>query len=177
MTVTAPNANSGIPSVTDSQFITINAGGTANIINPGDLLVWRGTGSAISNSGNTSALKSSAIGFALDRNPAYDNAGRQVVNSALLVARFGTMRVSANFSGNPARGVVAYPETTGSGVNAPSGQTGVGALWQTAAPSTLSGATGGTNFGLGTVINWFNSGPAGTGQMDVVIWDRNAEYY
>lgn len=177
MTVTAQDALSGIPSISDSQFITIHAGATTNIINPGDLVVWRGTGSGIANSGNTSALKSSAIGIALDRNPAVDWAGRSVVNSALLVARFGTFRVSANFSGNPARGVVAYPETTGSGINAGSGQTGIGALWQTAAPSTLSGATGGTNFGLGVVINWYNSGPAGTGQMDVVVWDRNAEYY
>lgn len=178
MTVTAPDALSGIPVVDSNQFIVINAVATTNTINPGDMIIWAGTGSAIAQSGNAAANKASAVGIALDRNPVYDWAGRSVANSALLVARHGIFRVTAAFSGNPARGTLAGPVTTGSGVNAGSGQTGVGATWNTAAPVSVSGGTAAAPvFGYGQVINWFNSGPAGTGQLDVAVWDRNADYY
>lgn len=178
MAVTAPNALSGNPVVQSNQYILVNAASTANVINPGDWVYWRGTASALAGSANAAMNKASGIGIALDRNPAYDWAGRPVVNSGLLVARHGIFRVSANFSGIPANGVLAAPDATGSGVNAASGQTGLGATWQTATPVSVSGGTAAAPvFGIGQVINWFNSGPAGTGQMDVAVWDRNADYY
>ncbi len=178
MSVTAPDAVQGIPLVDSNQFIVVNAAATTNIINPGDLVAWAGTGSGIAMTGNAAYGKSSAIGIALDRNPVYDRAGRSVVNSALVVARHGVFRVTAAFSGNPARGVLAAPVTTGSGVNAGSGQTGLGATWDTAAPRSVSAGTGGTPvWGIGIVANWYNTGPAGTGQMDVIVYDRNADYY
>lgn len=178
MTVTAPDALSGIPVVDSNQYITVNAAATANVINPGDWVIWAGTGSAIAASANYAAGKASGIGIALDRNPARDWAGREVVNSALVVARHGLFRVSASFSGNPARGTLAAPTNTGSGVNAASGQTGVGATWNTATPVSVSGGTAAAPvFGVGVVYNWFNSGPGGTGQLDVAVWDRNADYY
>lgn len=180
MTVTAPNANSGIPSmVDDGQFITLPFSGTAHIGNPGDLVIYSGfyvitTGMGAAGAG----AKASAAGILTDRNPAYDWAGRQVINSAALVMRFGVVRVSASFSGRPLLGVLAAPTNTGSGVNSPSGQTGVGSLWNTAAPVSVSGGTAAAApVAIGQMINWFDSGPAGTGQMDVVIWNRNADYY
>lgn len=179
MAVTAPNALSGTPVVQSNQFVLLNAGATTNTINPGDWVYWRGTASGLAGSANAAMNKASGIGIALDRNPAKDWAGRDVVNSALLVARHGIFRVSASFSGVPALGTLAAPDATGSGVNAASGQTGLGATWNTATPVSVSGGTAavGAVFGVGQVINWFNSGPAGTGQMDVAVWDRNADYY
>lgn len=175
MAVTAPNAVSGIP-VSDGQYIVANASGTALVVNPGDMVMWSGN-YVIAASANAAGNKASAAGIALDHNPAYDWAGRQVVNSALLIARYGVFRVSASFSGFPLYGTLAGPDATGSGVNAPSGQTGLGATWNTAAPQSVSGGTAGVVFGIGQVIGWFNSGPGGTGQMDVVVWNRNADYY
>lgn len=177
MAVTAPNMQSGTPAEQSNQYVVVNASGTALTVNPGDLLIWSGF-YAIATGMQAAGAKASAIGIALDRNPAFDWAGRQVVNSALLVARHGLFRVSAGFSGQPNMGVVAAPSATGSGVNAASGQTGIGALWQTATPASVSGGTAvAPVFAIAQVINWFNSGPAGTGQMDVAVWDRNADYY
>lgn len=178
MAVTAPGMNSGIHAVQSNQYVVVNPVSTANVINPGDWVYWRGTASALAGSANAAMNKASGVGIALDRNPAYDNAGRAVVNSALIVARYGLFRVSANFSGIPANGVVAAPDTTGSAVNAASGQTGLGATWQTAAPVSVSAGTGAAPvWGVGQVVGWYNSGPAGTGQLDVAVWDRNADYY
>lgn len=214
MAVTAPSTTSGIPTHHFEPYVEIDASGTALEINPGDYVCWSGQYAIAAHDGVT-YWKNSGIGIALERNPAYDWAGRQLVNSALLVARMGTYRVSANFSGQPALGVLAYPDMTGSGVNAPSGATGLGAVWNTATPTTnvptggayfsyvefasavsayVAGtATGsalltnsgamplvipsGTINAVAQVIGWFNSGPAGTGQLDIVLWDRNADYY
>lgn len=178
MAVTAPNALTGTPAAQSNQYILGNASGTALIINPGDAVIFSGNHVVATAFGAAGApAKASAAGIALDRNPAYDWAGRQVINSALLIARHGMFRVSANFSGQVKLGNVAYPDATGSAVNAPSGQTGLGATWQTAAPGSVSGGTAGVSNAIGQVVNWFNSGPAGTGQMDVAVWDRNADYY
>lgn len=177
MAVTAPNALSGTPAIQSNQYVTINAADVSNVINPGDLVAWAGQ-SAIATTGNAAYGKSSAVGIALDRNPAYDWAGRQIVNSALLVARHGVFRVTASFSGTPALGTLAGPVTTGSGVNAPSGVTGLGAAWNTAVPRAVSAGTGGAPvWAIGQVLAWYNLGLAGTGQMDVAVWDRNADYY
>ena len=176
MSVTAPNALGGIP-VSDGQYIVVPASGTAHVINPGDMVLASGD-YILAGSGNAAGNKASSLGWALDRNPAYDWAGRQVINSGVLVARYGTFRVSAAFSGRPLLGVLAGPVTTGSGVNAPSGQTGLGATWNTATPVSVSGGTAAAPvFGYGQVVGWYNSGPAGTGQLDVVVWNRNADYY
>lgn len=177
MTVTAPDALSGIPVFPDNNYVTLPASGTGHVINPGDMVIASGN-YIIAASGNVAGHKASSMGFALERNPEYDWAGRQVINSALLVTRHPIMRVTASFSGRPLLGTLAGPVTTGSGVNAPSGQTGVGATWNTATPVSVSGGTAAAPvFAYGQVINWYDSGPAGTGQMDVAIWDRNADYY
>lgn len=177
MSVTANNAVSGVPAASDDQYIVGNASGTALEINPGDWCVWSGQYIIASHTG-IAYNKVSGAGMALTRNPAYDWAGRQVVNSAVVLATRGVFRVSAHFSGNPKMGVLAFPALTGSAVNAPSGQTGVGSLWQTANPTQISAnPTGAPNLAVGQVVGWFNSGPAGTGQMDIRVWPVRADYY
>lgn len=176
MAVTAKSAYNGVP-VADGQFIVGDASGTALAINPGDYVCWSGN-YIIATEDADSTWKVSGLGIALDRNPAYDWAGRQVVNSALLVARHGLFHVSASFSGKPLYGTLAYPVTTGSGVNAPSGATGLGATWDTGVPVSVSGGTGAAPVkGVAQVVGWSNGSNAGTGELDIVLWDRNADYY
>lgn len=177
MAVTAQGAASAIPAVSDNMYVTVNPSGAALAINPGDYVAWSGQYAVAVHDG-VAYWKASGIGIALDRNPAYDWAGRQIVNSALLVARRGTFIMSASFSGQPALGTLAFPDTTGSGVGAPSGATGVGSTWGTAQPRSVSAGTGGAPVnGVAQVIGWRNSGPAGTGQLEFALWDRNADYY
>lgn len=176
MAVSAEYAFSGIPAG-NNQFVALDASGTALEINPGDYVAFSGQ-YIIGANDSLAYWKASGVGIALDRNPAYDWAGRQVVNSALMVARHGEFRVSASFSGQPDLGVVAFPDTTGSAVNHPSGTTGVGSTWNTGTPVTVSGGTAAAPVkGVAQVVRWYNSGPAGTGQLDIMLWDRNADYY
>jgi len=180
MTVTAQNAASGTPVVADDQYIVMPASGTALIINPGD---WVGaSGFWIAAMEDAQAYwKASGLGVAMSRNPAYDWAGRQVVNSAVIIATRGIFRVSAAFSGQVLNGVLAYPVTTGSAVNAPTGLTGVGATWNTANPVPMSGSTAAPVGGLLGVAQVLASYPAlglgGTGQMDIRLWPRNADNF
>lgn len=177
MTVSANVVPSGVPAVLDDMYVVANPCTTATAINPGDYVSWSGSG-IVPSSDDLAYWKVSGIGIAMDRNPAYDWAGRAVVNSALLIATRGLFRVSAAFSGQPDYGQLAYPDTTGSAVAAASGVTGLASTWNTASPVTVSGATAVVPVkGVAQVINWYNSGPAGTGQMDIRLWPRNADYY
>lgn len=176
MSVTALAINSGIP-VSDGQYITVNASGTALEVNPGDYVSFSGQYGIATHDG-VASFKASGAGIAMDRNPKFDEYGNKIVNTALVVARYGVFRVSANFSGQPLLGVLAFPDMTGSGVNAPTGLTGLGAVWNTATPVTVSGGAAAAPVkGVAQVLGWYNSGPAGTGQLDIVVWDRNADYY
>jgi hypothetical protein len=177
MAVTAPQATSGIPTHHMEPYVEIDASGTAFEVNPGDYVSWSANYAIASHNG-VAYMKASGVGIALERNPAYDWAGRQVVNSALLVATEGIFRVSAAFSGQPLFGVNALPDMTGSAVNAPSALTGLGAVWNTAVPVTVSGATAAApGFSVAQVVGWYDSGPAGTGQLDIRLWNRNCDYY
>lgn len=177
MAVTAKDAMSAILAM-DDLYITVNASGTALEVNPGDYMAFSGNYAIAVNTG-IAFWKASGVGIALDRNPTYDWAGRQVVNSALLVATRGIFHVSANFSGYPLYGLVVNPVTTGSAVNAPSGVTGVGATWNTATPVLASGytAAAAASNGVAQLVKWYNTGPAGTGQMDIRLWPRDASFY
>ena len=176
MAVTAVQINSGIP-VSDGQYVVANASGTALEVNPGDWVAFSGQ-YIIAAPDGVASHKVSGLGVAMDRNPKYDEYGNKIVNTALLVARRGVFRVSAAFSGQPLLGVLAFCDVTGSGVNAPTGLTGLGSIWNTANPVSVSGGTAAAPVpGYAQVIGWYNSGPAGTGQMDIVVWDRNADYY
>ena len=166
MTVTASNAINSNPMVADDTYVVGNANATANIINPGDWVVWSGSGVAAAEDAQA-WYKVSAAGMAMDRNPAIDPAGRPVVNSALLIATRGVYLVSASFSGRPLLGVHAYPVTTGSGVNVATGVTGVSSTWNTAVPLAISAnPTGGSPSGVAQVIaSYPSSGLGGTGQL------------
>lgn len=177
MTVTAIGAQTAVPEVRDNIYVTVNASGTAFEINPGDYVAWSGQYAVAVNTG-IAYWKASGVGIALDRNPVYDWAGRLIVNSAVLVARKGTFIQSANFSGIPLMGTLVAPVTTGSGVGAPSGATGVGSKWNTGTPASVSGATAVAPVaGVGQVVSWLSNAVAGTGQIEFVLWDRNADYY
>ena len=177
MSVTAPSINYGMP-IVDDQYIAVNPSGTANIVNPGDYMIASGNYWIPTAVGNANA-KSSGLGIALTRNPAYDWAGRQVLNSGVVVNTRGVHRVSAGFSGQVKVGVLAYPNATGSGVNAPSGTTGLGATWQTAAPSQISAnPTGAPNLAVAQVLAWYgDNAVAGTGQMDIRLLSNNPSYF
>lgn len=174
MTVNPQSANAGLPVTLEHRFFTVTPTGT---VNEGDWLAWSGTVAFATNAGHSAYWKASGIGIALEPNPVYDAAGRSIQNTALLVGAAGVYRVSAAFSGNPARGVGVYPVSTGSGVNAPTGLTGVGATWQTGAKLSFSGATGAGGSGVATVIGWQNNGLAGTGQIDILLAPQHPGYY
>lgn len=179
MTVTASAIGRALPSHEDDMYIVGHGITTTNVINPGDWVAFSGTG-VIASEDADATYKVSGAGIALDRNPATDWAGRSVVNSALLIATRGIFRVSANFSGHPLYGVLAFPDTTGSGVNAASGVTGVGSTWGTATPVALSACTGALAAGVkgvGQVIKAVNFANAGTGELDIKVWSRNADIY
>ena len=178
MTVSALNAAFSTPMVADDTYIVGNALSTTNVINPGDWVIASGTGIAAAEDAQA-YFKASGLGVALDRNPAHDWAGRAVVNSALVIATRGQFRVSAAFSGKVLNGVLAYPVTTGSAVNASTGLTGLAATWQTAAPVRISAnPTGAPSLGVTQVIaSYPELGVAGTGQMDVLLRSRLPDYY
>ncbi len=177
MTVSAQYAASAVP-VTDDMYVFGNANATTNVINPGDWVVLSGSGIAAAEDAQA-YFKASGLGIAMDRNPANDWAGRSVVNSALLVCTRGVFRVSAAFSGQVLNGVHAYPSTTGSAVNAPTGLTGVAALWQTGVPRQISAnPTGAPALGVAQVLASYPTlGLAGTGQMDILLRSHLADYY
>lgn len=177
MTVTAGGAASAIP-IDNGDYVIGHASGTALEINPGDYVAWSGQ-YVIAVHDAVASFKASGIGIAVDRNPAYAWGGQQVVNSALLIARRGTFFVSASFSGQPLMGVLAFPDMTGSAVNAPSGASGLGAVWGTAVPVNVSGATAAApSKAVAQVVGWDGTNAvAGTGQLKIVLWDRNADYY
>lgn len=177
MTVSAANAVRNIP-MTDDQYIVGHALSTTNVINPGDWVVASGTGIAAAEDAQA-WMKASGLGIAMDRNPATDWAGRAAVNSALVIATRGVFRVSAAFSGKVLNGVLAHPATTGSAVNAPTGLTGVAATWQTAAPRQISAnPTGVPSLGVAQVIaSYPELGPAGTGQMDILLRSNLPDYF
>lgn len=177
MTVSAANAVFNTP-MRDDQYVVGNANATTNVINPGDWVILSGSGIAAAEDAQA-YFKASGLGVAMDRNPATDNAGRSVVNSALLVATRGQFRVSAAFSGKVLNGVLAYPASTGSAINASTGLTGVAATWQTAAPVRISAnPTGAPSLGLAQVIaSYPELGPAGTGQMDILLRSNLPDYY
>ena len=167
MAVTPVSAVPALPYRTELTFLSHSATGT---INPGDWLVYTGQYVMPTNSGHTAYWKTSGAGVAIESNPMIDQAGRSVVNSALLLLVEGTFWASANFSGQPANGVGAYPDATGSGVAGTTGLTGVGATWQTGQVvnhSALSGTATPQAAPVATVIGSRNFSNAGTGEIHV----------
>lgn len=173
---TVPEVNYSIPAAVDSQYEVGAASGVLEI-NPGDYVSYSGQYLIASHDG-VAYFKASGAGIAVDRSPTYNERGAQVTNSALIYARWGKFVVSANFSGQPNLGVLAFPDMTGSGVNAPSGATGLGAVWNTALPSLVSGnPTGAPNKGVAQVVGWLPAGNGGTGQLVIRLWENRPDIY
>jgi hypothetical protein len=158
--------------------ITIGTGTPSGVINVGDWLVYSGQYIAPTYAGGLAYWKASGAGVALESNSAYDWAGRLVANTALRFVREGVIRVSGAASGTVNLGLGAYPVSTGSGVAAPTGNTGVGATWQTGVKLPVSGGTGAGGSGVGYVVGVdMTKANAGTGQWDVLIVPPRPDYY
>lgn len=164
MSITAINATPGVPWRTEASIFTGQANGTINV---GDYLAYSGQYVFATNSGHSAYWKASAAGVALESNPVYDQAGRTASNSGLKFLARGVIRVSGAQSGNPNLGLGAFPVSTGSGVAAPTGNTGVGATWTAIAPALASGATAGYASPVGRIVGIYN--PGQTAQLDVAF--------
>lgn len=176
MTVSAKGAISAVPTNYDNTFVTVDPS-TLSVF-PGDWIAFSGqAGIAVDDS--VAYWKASGVGIALEGNPTYDNYGRQVYNSALLVARKGTFFFPASFSGQPNLGVLVFPDVTGSGIANISGASGRAPTWGTANPVSVSGGTGAAPVkGVGVLTSWDGTqAVAGTGMLGFTLWDRNGDYY
>jgi len=165
MAVQAQSAIPQTPYQNDIRFAQTSGTGTINV---GDWLAYSGQFVLATNSGHTAFWKSSGAGVAMDANPVTDQAGRSVLNSALLYMIEGVILASASFSGQPTLGIGAYPDATGSGVNAATGLTGVGATWNTGVVlhgSALSGTANAQQPNVATVIGSQDFANAGTGKL------------
>jgi len=152
-------------------------------INVGDYLVYVGAyvspGSAF-----TPANKASGAGLALESNPQYDSFGNIVTASALKYAVAGIFRVSgASGIGAWALGQPVWPSATGSGVAAPTGVTGVGALWQQAvkvahgtAFSAASAVTITHATGVAIVVG-YTAVADNSAQLDILLVPPRPDYF
>lgn len=176
--VTAPQARFDTPEAYNIQIGTgVPLSGAT--INVGDPLAYSGTSIFPTYMGQASTAygKASAAGVALESNPTYDPAGRVVQNTGLRFIREGVLRVTAAYSGNAGLGQGVYPVTTGSGVAAPTGGTGVGATWQTGIKLSFSGNTAVGASGWATLIGSRQNGNAGTAELDILLLAPRPEFY
>lgn len=168
MSVTAIPARADVPVQTNINITVASATGT---VSEGDWVCYSGQFARSQFSGGapgTAYWKTSGAGIALESNPVYDPAGRSILNSAMKILVEGHVWVSAAFSGQPANGIGAYPVTTGSGVGAATGLTGVAATWQTAQVingSAYSGTANAQHPAVATVIASRNFSNGGTGEL------------
>lgn len=174
-------AQSGVGAIynTPQTFdIEIGTGSASGLINVGDWLAYSGQAVIPTYAGGAAYWKASGAGVALESNSAYDWAGRQVAATALRFVRQGVIRVSGAASGIVNLGLGVYPVSTGSAVNSPTGNTGVGATWQTGVKLPVSGGTGAGGSGVGYVVGVdMTKANAGTGQWDVLIVPSRPDYY
>lgn len=182
-----PLAAYDTPAVEDIQFGT---GVPVGTVWPGDQLIYSGHNviptAVATNGSNAAHVRASAAGIAMEASPRYDHRGITGVNTGLLFARQGRFRVSGynnlTASGNLTLGVAAFPATTGSGVNAPTGLTGLGAQWATAPRVLASGATGGAALGMATVVGvhklagGYGATGSGVAQIDILVLPARPDY-
>lgn len=171
----------GLPVTEDILFGVTPVTGN---VNPGDFLVFSGhfaVPTAVA-AANAAACRASACGWALESNPVYDSFGNPKQNTAMPYLRMGPQRVSAQHnitaSANVLLGQHVFPSTTGSGVNAPTGLTGVAAQWLTATPTQISAnPTGAPALAFGRIIGLAKVGSgSGNSQIDIYA-DANFAAY
>lgn len=172
-----PMAGANTPLVNDTTFVTGHATGTVNV---GDYLIYSGLNVVPTAMGTVGQVKASGVGIALEANPLYDSFGNEVQNTALLIGTQGVYRVSAyhniTASAEINLGTPLYPATTGSGVGAPTGLTGVGAQWGTAVKVANSANAIGS--GVATVVGLHSLGAAsGATQLDMMLVPARPDVY
>lgn len=167
----------------DDAVIEGNPRTTTNVITKGDFVVASGSACCGGESSLLTQLRASGLGIALDNNPTYDELGVARVNTALSIATRGIFRVSAASAsalGNWPVGCPVVPSTTGSGIVATTGATGVGSIWETAAvvsDTTAWSAARAYFSGVGKVIKAVKVGIEGAGQMDIELFPQGAHGY
>jgi len=168
MSVTAISGVPAIPWKSDISIITAQATGT---INAGDWVFYSGHRVLAGYAGlaSTAYDKASGAGVALEGSPVYDQFGNTAINTGLRILTQGILRVSGAQSGSGTLGLLAYPTTSGSGVAAPTGVTGVGAVWTAIAPVLISSnPTGQAAAARGKIVG-VNMAGGQTGQLDILI--------
>lgn len=174
--ITNPIAAFDVPEMWNIEIdVATPRDGTA--INVGDWLAYSGQRVFPTNAGHSAYWKASGAGVALEASPTYDQAGRIVTATALRYLRQGVIHASAAFSGVIPLGQAVYPASTGSGVAAPTGQSGVGATWQTGVKLPASGATGAGGSGVGVIVGYTGNGAGGTGELDILITPSRPDFY
>ena len=176
MSVTAISAVASIPWKSDISVSTAQATGT---INAGDWVFYSGHHVLAGNAGlaSTAYDLASGAGVALESNPVYDQAGNQVLNTGLKILVQGIIRVSGAQSGSGTLGLMAYPKTTGSGVAAPTGLSGVGATWTAIAPIAISSNPTATISPVRGKIIGVNMAGGQSGQLDIMLSPCIFGYY
>lgn len=177
-----PLAAYDTPAVDDIVYGVAVASGNISV---GDFLIFSGHSVIPTAMGTLAHVKASAAGVALDSNPVYDSNGAQQTNTALLYARQGRFRVSAydnlTASGDIALGTPVYPAATGSGVNAPTGLTGVGAQW--AKTTHVANSANNVGSGMATVVGvaklavGYGATGSGIAQLDIILHPTRPDYY
>lgn len=175
MSVTAISAVPDLPFKTNISIITAQGTGT---INAGDWVAYSGHRVVACSSATITAYwKASGAGVALESSPVYDQAGRTAINTGLKILTQGIIRVSGAQSGSALLGLLAFPVTTGSGVAAPTGLTGLGATWTAVEPVAISSnPTGQIASPVGKIIG-VNMAGGQTAQLDVLIAPYNLNGY
>ena len=181
MAVTAAGMVYDTPETYNIAVGTASATGKTNV---GDWLEYSGV-FVFPSSGFTLQNKASGAGIALQSNPTYDSYGNIVTASALLYARQGVFRVSAESGAVKwALGQPVWPSGTGSGLAAPTGRTGSWALWAQCPKSqiaTAGVAPTGAAIIHGSAVAYvvgFNSGLGGnTATLDILLMPPRPDYF
>jgi hypothetical protein len=174
----------GIYSILKNPEWKLQAASATGKINVGDWLLYSGS-FVFAGSGFTPANKASGAGIALESNPQYDSFGNVITASALKYGVGGVYRVSADSGlGDWTLGQPVWASATGSGVAAPTGLTGVGALWQQAAKVSLNTANqAGTAAQIAfatagqAIVVGFNVSLANSAQLDILLMPARPDYY
>jgi len=176
MSVTGISATYALPYKADISIITAQATGT---INAGDWVFYSGHRVLAGYAGlaSTAYDRASGAGVALESNPVYDQAGRTAINTGLKILVQGIMRVSGAQSGSATLGLLAYPVSTGSGLAAPTGATGLAATWTAVAPVAISSNPTGQIAPARAKIIGVNMAGGQTAQLDILLAPGIWGYY
>lgn len=158
----------------DDRFIQVSASGFMSA-QVGDWLLYSALWAIPAHDATIAspAYKVSAAGLAITQNPTWNSQRIAQTNSAMIALRRGVVRVSGAISGTANTvpiGSHAFPDTTGSGQIGVTGNTGLGALWNTAPPQKISGnPTGAIASGVAIVIGQPKGGDDTALQLDLVF--------